>query len=166
MFFQIKLFAILCIVGFLFALPAFCAEEVETNSKEKEDVFTQGELAVAIVRSLGLENEIGFDRSKQAYMTFLQSRGIVPLIDGVYKWDPDAEVTKEVLAVVVVQTLGLRSEVQDTTNVGDYIRVLDDRDISIEDVRKVLSNIFVVNVLTEVIGPTRVERLMTPTVGF
>ncbi len=166
MFFQIKLLVILCIVGFLFALPAFCDEEVETNSIEEEDVFTQGELAVAIVRSLGLENEIGFDRSAQGYITFLQGRGIVPLIDGEYKWDPDAEVTKEVLAVVVVQTLGLVSLVQDTTKISDFTRVLDDRDISIEDVRKVLSNIFVVNVLTEVIGPTRVERVLTPTVGY
>ena len=164
MFLRIKLLTILCIMGFLFTPAAFCAEEEKPEpDKEEEQVFTQGQLAVAIVRSLGLENEIGFDQSVLAYANFVDGRGIRPLGG----WDVNAPVTKEVLAVVVVQTLGLRSEVQDPANVADYITVLEDRDISIEDVRKVLSNIFVVNVITDIVGPSVPEDgPLTPIAGF
>jgi hypothetical protein len=154
-----KLLAILCIVGFVLAAAPLHAQEAE------EEVFTQGQLAVAIVRSLGLENEVGFDQSEQGYATFLQSRGIAPLINGEFMWDVNASVDREVLAVVVVQTLGLKSYVQDLMNIAHYVAVCEDRDISIEDVRKVLSNIFVVNVLVDIVGPTEPTPL-TPTVGF
>ncbi len=160
MSFRINLMAILCIVGVTLVSAPLCAEEAE------EEVFTQGQLAVAIVRSLGLENEIGFDQSVQGYATFLQARGIAPLIEGEFMWDVNAEVTREVLAVVVVQSLGLKSYVQDLMNISDYVVVCEDRDISIEDVRKVLSNIFVVNVLVDIVGPPTEDTPLTPTVGF
>lgn len=153
---MVRFLTVICILGVFFASMSFGADEA------KKKAFTQGQLAVAIVRSLGLEEEIGNDQSVIAYTLFLAGRGIKPLGG----WDVNAEVTKEVLAVVVVQTLGLMSEVQDRTNVADYIRVLDDRDISIEDVRKVLSNIFVVNVLVDIVGATPEERVLSVTTGF
>ena len=158
----VRFLAILCIAGLFFASFANSADEVKKEDEAKKKAFTQGQLAVAIVRSLGLEEEIGNDQSLVAYALFLKGRGIAP-IDG---WDVNAIVTKEVLAVVVVQTLGLISEVQDKTNVADYIRVLDDRDISIEDVRKVLSNIFVVNVLVDIVGVEPGEEPLSTITGF
>jgi hypothetical protein len=160
---RVRFLAILCILGFIFVSAVYCADDVKADAKKEKKAFTQGQLAVAIVRSLGLEEEIGFDQSPVAYAAFLAGRGISPL-NG---WNVNLEVTKEDLAVVVVQTLGLMPEVQDKTNVADYIRVLDDRDISIEDVRKVLSNIFVVNVLVDVIGGTPGgDTPLTGTTGF
>jgi len=145
----------------MLASASLYAEEAE------EQAFTQGQLAVAIVRSLGLENEVGFDQSEQGYATFLQARGIAPLIKGEFMWDVNADVDREILAVIVVQALGLRSYVQDHLNIAHYVAVCEDRDISIEDVRKVLSNIFVVNVLVDIVGPLPTEpTTLTPTVGF
>jgi hypothetical protein len=160
MYLRVRFLTVLCIVGFLFVSIAHSAEEAKPEAKK--GVLTQGQLAVAIVRSLGLEEEIGNDQSFVAYTQFLAGRGICPLAG----WDINLEVTKDVLAVVVVQTLGLMSEVQDKTNIADYIRVLDDRDISIEDVRKVLSNIFVVNVLTDIVGVTPTDQPLTRVTGF
>jgi hypothetical protein len=162
MYLMVRFITVICLAGFLFVSVANSAEE--TKPEAKKATFTQGQLAVAIVRSLGLEEEIGNDQSFVAYTQFLAGRGICP-IGG---WDINLEVSKDVLAVVVVQTLGLMSEVQDKTNVADYIRVLDDRDISIEDVRKVLSNIFVVNVLTDIVGttPTDFDRPLSTVTGF
>ena len=60
---QVRFFAILSIVGFLFATPVFCAEEAETDTGGQEVEMTQGQLAIAIVRSLGLEDEVGFDQT-------------------------------------------------------------------------------------------------------
>ena len=154
MFLHVRLFAILSIAGLIFASTAFAAEEAKADPEKKaeqEVVFTQGQLAVAIVRALGLEDQIGFDQTVQGYIAFLTGRGISPLPH----WNANAPVDKETLAVVVVKTLGLMTQVQDADNAGDYIRVLEERDIAIsatEDVRRVLSNIFVVNTLTEIVG--------------
>jgi hypothetical protein len=78
-------------------------------------------------------------------------------------------VDKETLAVVVVKTLGLMTQVRNVDNAGDYIRVLEERDIAIsatEDVRRVLSNIFVVNTLTEIVGAGGGGTPLTPTTGL
>jgi hypothetical protein len=165
MFLHVRLFAILSIVGLVFASTAFAAEEAEAEPEEKEVVFTQGQLAVAIVRALGLEDQVGFDQTVQGYILFLAGRGISPLPH----WDANAPVDKETLAVVVVKTLGLMTQVRNVDNAGDYIRVLEERDIAIsatEDVRRVLSNIFVVNTLTEIVGAGGGGTPLTPTTGL
>lgn len=167
--FKIKLLTILSVVGLLSSLPGYCAGGTSSGPDENEEeavTYTQGQLAAAIVRSLGLEDEIGFDRTVEEYMNFLHAKGIAPLSG----WDANAEVTKEVLAVVVVQTLGFGPEVRDPTNPSAYVAVLDDHGFSLEDVRKVLSNIFVLNVVTEVFGNTltlsTVGEILTPISGF
>ncbi len=164
----LKFISVLSIIGFLCASQVFCAEgtDAEGNEEEAAYTFTQGQLAITIVRSLGLEDEIGFDQTVQAYLNLLQSRGVAP-IDG---WDANALVTKEVLATVVVKTLGWSDQLVDNTDVNDYVRVFAQAGLdspSIEEVQKVLSNIFVINVLTEVIGPSiTFGGDLTPTTGF
>jgi hypothetical protein len=126
----------------------------------EEKPMTQGDLAVAIVRMLGLESEIDAnigakatlllnpDIAKQVYANFLASRGIHPLGG----WKINEPVTKEVLAVVVVQVLGLLAEVEHPDNPDDYIAVLEAHDIILTSVRDVLSEIEVINPVVQIPG--------------
>ena len=123
------------------------AEEAVPVVEEKP--MTQGELAIIIVRMLGLESEIDEAYGAQArlryrpdtfmlvYCNFLAERGVHPLKG----WNPYEEVTKEVLAVVVIQITGLLAEVEDLAVEADYVAALEARDIELSSVRDVLSEI-------------------------
>lgn len=114
---------------------------------EKKDPrpMTQGELAVVIVKALGEEDKVEADKGELAYIEYLKGKGIEPIP----KWKCDEKVTKTVLAVVIVQALGLVKEVENPKRVDCYINVLKERDISLEDVQKVLNNKDAVNKLVE-----------------
>jgi hypothetical protein len=141
----------------------------------QEKPMTQGELAVAIVRMLGLDSEIDENMgakatlllnptvAQQVYADFLASRGIRPL-EG---WKINEPVTKEVLAVVVVQVLGLLGEVENRDNPDDYIAVLEAHDIVLTSVRDVLSEIDVINPVVQIPGLAGLySENLTPTRGF
>lgn len=127
--------------------------EEETSADETEPVveekpMTQGELAVAIVRMLGLENELPPDATELDYAELLRGRGVGPLPDLV--WDVKAVATNEVVAVVVVQVTGLSYLVEDKKNPDHYARVLEERGLILTNVRDVLSEIEVVNPLVQI----------------
>ncbi|MBN1917042.1 MAG: hypothetical protein JW889_03955 [Verrucomicrobia bacterium] len=155
------------------AEPAANGDEAPGDAEQpvvEEKPMTQAELAVIIVRMLGLESEI--DRSiggkatfdvrpdiwYMAHINFLRRMGIYPLPD----WDPNAEVTKEVLAVVLVQLLGLLGEVEDLNVPGDYVAALEARDIELTNVRDVLSEIDIINPVVQIpIGGMFQDNLST-----
>jgi hypothetical protein len=162
------------------AIPAAMAAEPVGNdgaatAPEEQPVvqekpMTQAELAVIIVRMLGLESEIDAniggkstfsfrsDISPIVYIDFLRRMGIHPLPD----WDPNAEVTKEALAVVLIQLLGLVGEVQNRSLPSDYILVCETHDIILTNVRQVLSEIEVINPVVQIpIGGLFQENLST-----
>ena len=163
-----------------FAVPAAMAAEAapngegtpanETQPVVQEKPMTQGELAIIIVRMLGLESEIDANVGAKStlsvrpevspivYVNFLRGMGIHPLPD----WDPNAEVTKEVLAVVLVQLLGLLGEVENRNLPDDYVAVLEARDIVLTNVREVLSEIEVINPVVQIpIGGLFQDNLST-----
>ena len=125
-------------------------DEEETPAEEAEPVveekpMTQGEFAVAIVRMLGLDNELPPGATEVDYVEYLRGKGIGPLPN--LTWDASAELTNDVIAVVVVQVVGLTWAVEDPTNVEHYRRVLEEHDLILTSVRDVLSEIEVVNPL-------------------
>lgn len=126
----------------------------------EEKPMTQGELAIIIVRMLGLEDEIDEAYGAQAglglrpdtfaliYCNFLAQRGVHPLGG----WRPDEEVTKEVLAVVVIQITGLLGEVENLDDAASYVAALEARDIQLASVRDVLSEIEKRNLVVQIPG--------------
>jgi hypothetical protein len=118
-------------------------EEAEPVVEEKP--MTQGEFAIAIVRMLGLNSELPPDATELDYAEFLRARGIGPLPD--LEWDVTAEVTNDIVAVVVIQALGLVDLVEDRKKPEHYARVLEERGLILTNVRDVLSEIEVVNPL-------------------
>ncbi len=145
----------------LIACHAFAAEPAgleETDAEGTADAaepvveekpMTQGELAIIIVRMLGLESEVDEaygaqtrlryrpDTPALVFCYFLAEHGVHPLKG----WHPDEEVTKEVLAVVVIQITGLLAEVEDPADENAYVAALEARDIELTSVRDVLSEI-------------------------
>ena len=145
------------LLSLFLVVPAYAAEPGE-NEEEAEPVveetpMTQGELAVAIVIMLGLESEIDNHAGAKAtlllrpngseliHADFLSGRGVRPL-EG---WEINEEVTNEVLAVVVVQVLGLVWDVGNRDDPDDYIAVLEARDLILTSVRDVLSELEAIN---------------------
>lgn len=124
----------------------------------EEQPMTQAELAVIIVRMLGLDSEIDQSVGGKStfgvrpevtpivYIDFLRKMGIHPLPD----WDPNAEVTKEVLAVVLGQVLGLTGLVHNPADPNDWIAVLEEHDIVLTNIREVLSEIEVTNPVVQI----------------
>jgi hypothetical protein len=105
------------------------------------------QLAQCIVRALGLQSDLAPDATPADYATYLQGKGIAPLRG----WVPDAEVTKADLAVVTVNALGLAGEVEKPTDAESYVAVLDERQISLETVMDVISNVSVTSAITELV---------------
>lgn len=137
-------------------------EDEEAEPVVEEKPMTQGELAVAIVRMLGLESEIDEniggkatfslnpDVTKQIYADFLTGRGVRPLGG----WKINEEVTDEVLAVVVTQVTGLISEIETARrdDAAAYIEMLESRGIILTSVRDVLSEIEIINQVVDIPG--------------
>ena len=144
-------------------------DEEETAAEEAEPVveekpMTQGEFAIAIVRMLGLDSELPPDAIELDYAEFLRARGIGPLPD--LEWDVTAEVTNDVVAVVVTLALGLGDLVEDRTKAEHYARVLEERGLILTNVRDVLSEVEVVNPLVYIwpgLGPY--DDTVTPVRG-
>lgn len=149
------LLLMLAVPGAVAAEPAPAEEEPPAEDAEpvvEEEPMTQAELAAIIISMLGLASEVDetigtdklsfrFDNSELAYTYACTVRGICPLGG----WKPKEKVTLEVLAVVVVQALGLLDEVEDLNNWEDYAAALLARDLELTSVRDVLSEIEIVN---------------------
>jgi len=175
----LRLLFVLVLTAVLGTPAAMAAEPAETGDGTpadegqpvvQEQPMTQAELAVIIVRMLGLESEIDAnvgakstlsvrpEVSPMVYVEFLRRMGIHPLPD----WDPNAEVTKEALAVILVQVLGLLAEVEDRSDPNAYVTVLEERDLILTNVRDVLSEIEVINPVIQIpIGGLFQENLST-----
>ncbi len=113
------------------------------------------QLAQAVVRALGRQADVPVDATPADNAIYLQGRGIAPL----RAWIPGAEATREDLAVVTVLALGLAGEVEDLQNVDSYMAVLDERQISLDTVMAVLSNVAVQTAITDLV-------LYTPIAAF
>ena len=140
----------------------------------EEKPMTQGELAIIIVRMLGLEDEIDEAYGAQArtrlrpdafplvYCNFLAKRGVAPLKG----WLVDEEVTKEVLAVVVILVTGLFEEVEDPSREESYVAALEARGIELANVRDVLSEIEKRNLVVQIVpGRAAYERNLSSVRG-
>ena len=188
---MIRFLSILLLILALVAVRGYAAEAAEPGEGEavdgestdggsedepvvEEEPMTQGELAIAIVRMLGLESEIDANMGAKAlfslrpelnvrvYTAFLASRGVHPL-EG---WDPDAPVTLDVLSVVVVQVLGLTREVSNLQDPVAYRRVLEAHDLIVANIRDVLSEVEVINTVQIVRGTSLpYGRPLSPTSG-
>lgn len=160
------------------------AEENEATTPEdeaavvvEEKPMTQGELAIIIVRMLGLASEIDenigtrkltlrSDNVALAAIDLLRSRGVQPMASQ-GGWQADKEVAPEVLAVVIVQVLGLLSEVEDPNDPSAYVAALEARGLILTNVREVLSEIEVVNPVVQIIRGSSLpfEDNLSPTRG-
>jgi len=149
------------------------ADAVEPVVEEKP--MTQGELAMIIVRMLGLESEIDEaygaqtrlryrpDTPALVYCYFLADHGVHPLKG----WCVDEEVTKEVLAVVVIQVTGLIGEVANPADEESYVAALEARGIELSSVRDVLSEIEKRNLVVQIVqGRMPYERNLSNVRGF
>jgi hypothetical protein len=116
---------------------SFRVGAIETAAKGKGGKPTQGETAKTLARMLGLEGEIEGDGSVLDYINFWRGHGVNPLGG----WDPNAEMTDEVLAELLVQVLGLLGEVEDPSNPHDYVDVLDRLGIALSNARDVLGDL-------------------------
>jgi len=81
-------------------------------------------------------------------------------------WAIDEEVTKEVIAVVVVQVLGLVWEVEDRDSPDDYVAVLEARDLILTNVRDVLSEVEVINPVVHIPLAGLYQDNLSATRGF
>jgi len=130
----------------LLGLPlALAAEEAAAAPKAEGMGMTHLELAQAIVRALGLQNDVPAEATPADYATYLEGKGIVPLRG----WIAGAEVSKADLAVVTVEALGLAGDVEKPTDAESYVAVLDERQISLATVMDVISNVSVRSAITE-----------------
>jgi hypothetical protein len=146
----------------LAAEPEGTGDEADAEVAEpvvEEKPMTQGELAIIIVRMLGLESEIDEAYGAQTrlryrpdtpaivFCNFLADHGVHPLKG----WFVNEEVTKEVLAVVVVQVTGLLAEVEDPADENAYVAALEARDIELSSVRDVLNEIEKRNLVVQIV---------------
>jgi len=130
------------LVGFLgLSLGLHAAEEAQGMG------MTHLELAQAMVRALGLQQDVPATATPADYATYLTGKGIEPLRG----WIPDAEVNKEDLAVVTVLALGLAAEVEKADDAASYAAVLDERQISLPTVKDVISNVRVTSTMTTLV---------------
>jgi len=137
-----------------FALPAIALVgllglSLGLNAAEEAEELgmTHMELAEAIVRALGLQSELPVNATPADYSTYLQGKGISPMRG----WIAGAEVSKEDLAVVAVEALGLAGEVEDISRADSYMAVIQERDISLATVMDVLRNISFSEAVTELV---------------
>jgi hypothetical protein len=109
--------------------------------------MTHLELAQAIVRALGLQQDLPATATPADYANYLAGKGIAPLRG----WIPDAEVTRDDLAVVTVLALGLAAEVEVEDDAVSYMAVLDERQIPLATVQDVISNVTVTSTITTLV---------------
>jgi len=116
---------------------------------------TQGALAKAIVKMLGLEDQMDPNATDQDYASFLASMGAFPFGG----WRVGSVATEEDLAVILVKVLGLLPEVDDPNNPDDYLALLRERGLGLGSVRNILGNSGGTNPLAPVVGGTPLSGL-------
>ncbi|HRZ86201.1 MAG TPA: hypothetical protein P5287_00150 [bacterium] len=99
-----------------------------TAAPADEGDFNQNHLAKMLCRVLALEDRLPAAASVDDYFNLLTIVGIAPM-DG---WEVDSPVTRDDLAVVMVQALGLQGEVEDTLDPQCYIDALKSEGVDLD----------------------------------
>ncbi len=90
--------------GFSHSLSAYeVPEAITVDFINESKSITQGDLAIILVRSAGLESELPTAPIKENYITLLDSKGIRPLTG----WDRNRMLTTGDFAAILVHALGL-----------------------------------------------------------
>ncbi|WFB34746.1 hypothetical protein P3T73_11300 [Kiritimatiellota bacterium B12222] len=118
--------------------PAEEAPAEETPAAEEEttkDTLTQGQAAVIIARRLGLTTETSGASTQARAMQLLSARGVNPTGG----WDADAVLLPGDLARLLVQALGLESELSEAqiagTDNSPYVDLLIEKyGVDVEDI--------------------------------
>jgi len=122
-------------------------------------------LAQCLVRALGRQGDLPADVTPADFATYLQGMGISPMRG----WISGAEVSKDDLAVVTIQALGLLGEVEDPANVSSYMAVLSERQIVLTTVMEVITNVTVQAEIANLVvySPITIlyETFLTPVVA-
>lgn len=122
-------------------------------------------LAQGVVRSLGRQGDLPADATPADFATYLQGMGIAPMRG----WISGAEVSKDDLAVVTIEALGLLGEVEDPANVSSYMAVLSEREIVLTTVMDVITNVAVQTEIAKLVvySPITIlyETFLTPVVA-
>jgi len=108
---------------------------------------SQGELAKAVVKMLGLEGRMDPDATEEDYGAFLASMGVAPPGG----WSVHQFVDEELLAMILIQLLGLGSEMQNPNDPAQCVALLKERGLLLTSVRDLLRN---TNLLTQTRGDT------------
>lgn len=151
---------------FMVALVSLLGLSLALHAQEAGGMgMTHLELAQAMVRALGLQQDLAATATPADYTSYLAGKGIAPLRG----WIPEAEVTKDDLAVVTVLALGLVEEVEQVEDAVSYMAVLDERQISLVTVKDVISNVTVASTVTTLVlySPITVlyETFLSPVEG-
>jgi hypothetical protein len=110
-------------------VPAVAYEpQIEPAAPEAGGDFTQNQLAKMLARVLAVEDRLPAAVMIDDYFNLLTTIGVAPM-DG---WEVDAQVTRDDLAVVMVQALGLQGEVEDTMDPQCYIDVLKSEGVDLD----------------------------------
>ena len=114
---------LLVLLASLVTVTAFAAKK-----ESSQPVVTQAMLAEELAKALGLMTALPTGDTDQQRFAVMMQNGICPK-DG---WVADKVVTKADLARVLVQAMGLEDEVENPDDIGSWIRVLQDHDISLD----------------------------------
>ncbi len=118
---------LMVLLASLVAVSAFAAKKDKASEKPQTGV-TQAVLAEELAKALGLMNALPTGDTDEQRFAVMMQNGICPK-DG---WVADKAVTKADLARVLVQAMRLEDELDNPDDVGDWIRVLQDHDISLD----------------------------------
>ena len=126
--------------------PAAVEEEGDEDTDGVE--LTHGDLAIAIIRALGLESEVPVVGSAVDYMRIARERGIQPLGG----WDISKIATDDDIAVVYVQCMRMTDKVEKKEDPAHYVAVMEAMGIESADIRRVLHEIRVLPIITPLEG--------------
>lgn len=110
------------------AAAAAVEPQIEAVPPEAGGEFTQNHLAHMLARVLAIEDRLPAAASIDDYFNLLTTIGVAPM-DG---WEVDAPVTKDDLAVVLVNALGISGEVEDTMDPQCYIDLLKSEGVDLD----------------------------------
>jgi len=103
--------------------------QIEPVAPEEGGEFTQNNLAKMLARVLAVEDRLPAAAMIDDYFNLLTTIGVAPM-DG---WEVDAPVTKDDLAVVLVNALGISGEVEDTMDPQCYIDLLKSEGVDLDN---------------------------------
>lgn len=117
------------------ALVCFLEISLGLNAEDAaESGITHGDCAQGLVRAMGLQCDLLVTATQADYVNYLQVMGIAPLRG----WILDADMTRDDLAVITVQALGLTDEVENKEDAVSYMAVLDERQITATAIKDVI----------------------------